>query len=212
VAGLERELGELERSDPEVGRAARAYRKMRDEVLSGTGRVHRIFEHGGVQVLESDADSRQAAFRMSMPVSVVQTVSPALLGAGMMDQYVLASPLSAWIPSLAADRVKPELSERDPEVARRLNSAVQAKAYEVLELFRTLSQAVVDPSDLIPMLPLGTYVKFRFRCRVDDLPKALSELERSAVAGVGEFRYALASALAEVLLQFHSVSGAASGA
>lgn len=207
--GLENSLRELETRDPKVKATAQNYDRVKDGILGRNGGTHRFFEHGGVAVLNSDPKLRQASFRITIPASVAQTISPALLGAGVLDQYVLMNPLSAWMPSLGEERIKPEVSVVDPAVAGRVNSAVRAVVHDTLEAFRTLSQALIDPSDLIPMLPLGVYVIFRFRCQVDDVPGVLSELGRTTVAGTAEFRYALAAALAEVLLEFKSVIAAA---
>ena len=171
-------------------------------------RTHRFFERGEVRVSGFDAASRQAAFSISMPASVAQAVVPALLGAGVLDQYVLMNPVAAWIPALGADRIRPGVLVYDPDMAQKLNSAVRARVGDVLSLFADLSQGVLDPTDLIPMLPLGVYVTFRMRCRIDDLPRAVLELERTAVAGVGEFRFALAAALTEVLTAAGSLTGA----
>lgn len=169
---------------------------MRDRVLSRP--VHRFFERGAVVVVSCDGVSRQAAFQVTLPASLVQTVTPALLGAGVIDQYVLSNPVSAWIPTLGHDRFK----DVGPGVPEYINMAVKEKVLEVLTLFNGLAQVVRDPSDLIPMLPLGTYVTFRVRCVVDKLAVALEELESAPVAGVVEFRYALAGALTEVLEEF----------
>jgi len=172
---------------------------------------YRFFQHGSVQVQTADADSRKAAFQVSMPASVAQAVTPALMGAGVLDQYVLMNPLAAWVPSMGPDRMRPGVLVQDPEIADRVNLAVRQQVRTVLDLFRDLSLAMVDPSDLIPMLPLGVYVSFRFRCGVDSLVRALDELGRTdGVAGVAEFRFALSAALAEVLAGFGSVTGAAS--
>lgn len=193
---LEQELLELEKSDPAVARAAREYDRMRDRILSRP--VHRFFERGAVEVVSCDKVSRQAAFQVTLPASLVQTVTPALLGSGIIDQYVLSNPVAAWIPVLDRDRFR----DVGPGVPEYVNLAVKEKVMETLTLFNGLAQVVKDPSDLIPMLPLGTYVTFRLRCTVDKLAPALEELESAPVAGVGEFRYALAGALAEVLEAF----------
>lgn len=196
---LEQELRDLERTDPDVGRAAREYDRMRDEILSR--REHRFFEHGRVTLVSADRSSRMAAFSASLPASLVQAAMPALLGAGIVDKYELMNPMSAWIPALGEDRFRPGLEPTAPDA---VNQAVRTQVMEALSLFRSLAQVLVDPSDLIPMLPMGTYVTFRLRCSVDKLAVALEELERAAVAGVPEFRFALAGALAEALVGFES--------
>lgn len=167
------------------------------------GTRYAFFEHGFVQAVSWDPVSRQAAFSVTVPASIVQTVTPPLLGAGKLDQYVLHNPVAAWIPVIGSGRLHPAAA--NPDMADRINRKVREKVQEILDLFLDVSRILVDPSDLIPALPLGTYVNFRFRCRVDGMIKVLSELDRTRVAGVPEFRYALSSALAEVLKEFGSV-------
>jgi len=193
---LGRELLELEESDPNVARAARGYERVKEGILSRP--VHKIFERGAVVVVSCDKMSRQAAFRVTLPASLAQAVTPALLGAGVIDQYTLANPVAAWIPTLGPDRFK----DVGPGVPEAVNEAVRMKVMEVLTMFNGLGQVVVDPSDLIPMLPLGTYVSFRLRFVVDKLVPVLDSLEAMPVAGAGELRYALAGALSEVLEGF----------
>lgn len=166
--------------------------------------LHRFFKHGGVQIISSDSTSRQVAFQITMPASIVQTISPPLLGAGVMDQYLLANPVAVWIPPVSPEQIIPNPSISG-DLSGRINSLIQSTVKETLELFRVFSSQVENPSDLIPMLPLGVYVTFRFRCCIDDLVTVMSELERTMVAGVAEFRFALASAMAEALSEFGSV-------
>lgn len=165
---------------------------------------HQFFEYGGVQIISSDSTSRQVAFQITMPASIVQTISPPLLGAGIMDQYLLANPVAVWIPPISPEQIVPNPNISD-SLSERMNSLIHSMMKETLELFRVFSSQVENPSDLIPMLPLGVYVTFRFRCCIDDLITVMSELERTMVAGVAEFRFALASAMAEALSEFGSV-------
>ena len=162
-------------------------------------RTSSFFEYGEISYINFDESTRQAAIKMCMPACLMQTITPALLGAGHIDQYELRNPVATWMPDLNEDYYKPEILKQFPNLGREVNSTVKNKLEEVLKLFQELSQTTVSPSDFIPILPMGTYVKFRLRCQIDEMAKVLLELENTPVAGVAEFRFALAEILADIL-------------
>ena len=168
----------------------------------------RFFNHGKVSVAGHDAESRQAILIICMPCCLMHAVTPALLGAGSVDGYSIMNPVAAWIPQLSDERFHPEYVGADQRVSPRANRILSQKVQEILSTFGSMAPVLKNPSDIVPMLPLGTYVEFRYRCRLDDLAVALIEIEKTMVAGVPEFRYALAGALAKVLTE---VSGSSSG-
>ena len=78
------------------------------------------------------------------------------------------------------------------------------KTEEVLKLFQELSTITLDRSDLVPMLPLGTYTLFKYRCDINQLPLIDLDLQNVNIIGVSEFRSALNAAYIKM------TSGAAS--
>ncbi len=158
-----------------------------------------FFSHGKVSIAGHDVESRQVILLICMPFCLMQTVTPALLGAGSVDGFSIMNPVSAWIPQLSDERFHPQYVGTDRRVSPRANRVVSQKVQDILGTFGSLTPTLKDPSDIIPMLPLGVYVQFRYRCRLDALAVALIEMEKTIVAGVPEFRYALAAALAEIL-------------
>lgn len=162
---------------------------------------HSFFEHAGVTVITTDRSSRFAAFEIILPASLMQTITPAILGAGVIDQYTIFNPLVAWMPDLGKERFKQGL---DDSTISSLNTAINTKVNEVLSLFIALSEVITNQSDIIPMLPMGTYVSFRLRCLVDKLFQPLLELEDVFISGVSEFCFALAGALSDALREFES--------
>jgi hypothetical protein len=159
----------------------------------------KFFEYGEVSYVSLDDTTRQAAIRVCIPCCLMQTITPALLGAGHIDRYELKNPIAAWMPDLNTGHYKPEVMDQFPNMIREISSTVKEKLEETLKLFQELSQTVVSPSDFIPILPMGTYVQFRLRCCVDDMAKVLLNLENTPIAGVAEFRFALAEVLADIL-------------
>jgi hypothetical protein len=129
----------------------------------------------------------------------MQTITPALLGSGYIDQYELRNPVAVWMPSINLGRYKPELIHQHPSAPDQISLTVRKKIEEVLDIFRELSNVIIDPSDFIPILPMGVYVRFRLRCEIDKMAQVLINLENIPIAGVAEFRFALAEILAEIL-------------
>ena len=187
---LTESLEELERTDPAVRKAADDYDRVRDQMF---------FEHGRVEVKIVDAKSRQAALEICVPWCVLHAATPAMLGAGTIDEYRIHDPVAAWMPAIGSSRISGEIMRKTPGFDCKLNKAIQGTLESLLRLFHSMGEALVNLSDAVPMLPLGVYVVLRYRCCVDDLAKVLLELEPVATPGVPEFRYALAAALAASL-------------
>lgn len=192
--------GGLERRPRPERRAARDFERTRRR--REPGRDGRFFLHGSVATLERDRASRQLSLRVTVPACVMQSVTPVLLGSGLLDSYELHGPLSAWIPSVAEEGFADAAIEADPGVASRVNSALQECARQSLEVFRAAAEVLKFPGDAVPVLPMGTYVRFRYRCGADALGEALSKLVPMREAGIPELRFALASALAEALAEW----------
>jgi hypothetical protein len=155
----------------------------------------RFFEYGEVLLTENDYKTRQAAVSVCMPCCLFQAVTPSLLGGGLVDGLKVREPLAVWLPQLTSERVSPLVRAQVPDAEIRINAVMKAHVDELLRLFQGASGVIVDPADLVPYLPLGTYVCFRFRCRIDDVPKVLEGVDRTPVTGVPEFQWALAMVL-----------------
>jgi hypothetical protein len=156
-----------------------------------------FFINGSVKVISEDMTSRHIQFSITMPACVMQAVTPLLLGAGFIDQYELRKPLSAWIPSIAEEGFT---SNSDPNFPTRVNALIHQSVKETLDLFSSVSSHLKFPADVLPILPIGIYVQFKFRCSVDALGPILENM--GGAAGVAEFRFALASVLASVLARW----------
>lgn len=139
-----------------------------------------------------DRSSRQAQFSVTAPACVLQAALPQLLSSGLIEGYEVARPLAAWVPTVADEGFAPG----DPGVPARVNAAAREAARASLDLFRRSSGHMLFPGDLVPILPMGTYVTFRLRCRLDDLVPSLPAMVPAA--GVAELRFALAAAAAAV--------------
>jgi hypothetical protein len=128
----------------------------------------------------------------------MQAVIDVLLHNGKIDSPSIRNPISVWMPVVDSVRCIPEVSQI-PNLIKIMNEKISNKVKEIIDMFQDINPAMMDPSDLIPMLPMGTYVKFRYRCEVDKLASALIIMESIKVSGIMEFRYALASVLHDIL-------------
>jgi len=163
----------------------------------------RFFEHGEVSFMERDFPRRQARLEVVLPCCLFQAITPSLLGAGFIDNLQIRQPVAVWMPQLTKSRLN-ALTMEVPDAAERMNKAVLERIDLILKTYEGLAHFVNDPTDIVPMLPLGTYIKFHFRCRIDDIMKVLEGVQNTPVAGVPEFQWALASVLHCVLQDIHA--------
>ena len=161
--------------------------------------VSEFFEHGRVELLDRDFKSREAQLRLVMPCCLFLSVTPSLLGAGLIDGFKLHHPIGVWIPELTKDRFHPLVVEQVPLMAEKSNVALRQTAGRTLQNFQDLMQYMPFPEDLVATLPLGVYVECLFRCRLDDLPKVLLGVGQTPHHGIAEFRFALAEVLTTAL-------------
>jgi hypothetical protein len=163
-----------------------------------------FFEYGKVSLLLSDYESRTVSVEISMPCSLFQTVVPQLLAHGQIDYLKIREPIAVWIPQLADDRFS-ENARVIKGIGDRINVALKEEASRTIKLFIHLQDHLKDPSDIIPILPLGIYVTFNYKCFVDRIMNILVGIESIPVFGIPEFQWSLASVLNQVLQDFMKV-------
>jgi hypothetical protein len=133
-----------------------------------------------------------------MPCCLFQTVVPQLLAAGYIDHPRIHQPIAVWLPQVTQERMN--VFGGTQSGADQVNVAVRAWTQQLLNIFERLSTFIKEPSDIIPMLPLGVYVDFRWRCRIADILDVIEGVQAQVhVAGVPEFQWALACVLQCVL-------------
>ena len=161
-----------------------------------------FFAHGKVKFASRDFPSRTAMLSITMPCCLFHAVSPQLLGAGLIDHPKIHDPLSVWMPQLTQDNFSAP-AQKIHDASKRVNSAIETRLEESLKIFGGLSGFLKNPSDIIPMLPLGVYVTFQWRCRIDDIMKVLEGIQKLiTISGVAEFQWALAGVLHCVLYDY----------
>jgi len=158
-----------------------------------------LFEFGGISIVNYDKEEREVALKICIPCYIMQTILPTISGIGIVNDYSVKNPIAIWMPTLAPDRFNTALVDQYPRLPNEANTQIKEKLQEILNLFFEISKATNLPTDLTAMLPLGTYVVFQFRSKIDDMAKILLGLNDSELPGVPEFRYALAAVLARIL-------------
>lgn len=156
----------------------------------------RFFSHGEVSVLEEDRASGQAVLSVVLPACVMQAVTPQLLAAGLIDAYEVRRPLAAWVPTVDDSGFRSD----DPSVCSSVNAGLAAAARASMEAYAAAEPSLRFPGDALPVLPMGTYVRFRIRCAVDALTVAVEGMGRTA--GVAELRHAFARVVAVLLVKW----------
>lgn len=162
----------------------------------------KFFEYGEVRLEEVDHHHRQAVLECCLPNCLLQTLTPSLLGSGVIDSFRVREPHAVWLPKLGRERFNQTALTTIDSVEARVNQTVRERVEESMRVFQGVSQLVNNPADLIPMLPFGIYVNFRYRCYVDKIPNILCSIDMLlALTGVPEFQWALASVLKQVLTE-----------
>jgi hypothetical protein len=169
------------------------------EVLEVTRDVVTFFEHGRISLEDHDFKTREAALKVCLPCCIFLSISPSLLGAGLIDDFAIHHPLSVWVPQLTVDKFHPSIAAEIPLIAEKTNSAIRAATEKTLQNFQDLLQVLPTPEDLIPSLPLGIYVEFFYRCSLDKMGAMLLNMGSTPGAGVDQVRYAFAEILASAL-------------
>lgn len=161
----------------------------------------KFFQHGRVQIENHDVLTRQSSIRVQIPCCLFQTISPHLLGSGTIDELRISNPIVVWFPQISIQRFTSKISNIDIMARQAMEKDVE----NICKTYKSISEHLVDPSDLIPMLPLGTYINFLFRCRVDSILSFIEGIQSIQVVGINEIQMAFASVLHQVLEDFEKV-------
>jgi len=155
-----------------------------------------FFEYGTVNLVCHDNKSRQIALDLCMPCYLLQYLMPILLDGGLIDNYKLKNPIASWMPALSSDVLKENANQ---SYVNDLNKAITHHVYGILHLFAEVASVMKNPNDLVPMLPLGIYVTFRYRIGMDKFIDMMEKLKEYELYGAPEFRGALVRATAETV-------------
>lgn len=145
-----------------------------------------------------DAFSRQAQLSITIPCYLFQVCSPALLGNGVVDNPKIHLPVSVWLPRFSDERLVPSVRVQD-QPSESVYKLISEWVSRFVEFFSKISEVFVDPSDIIPILPLGTYIDLTYRCDIDKIVPLLDALESIRVVGVPEFQFSMAEILNGIL-------------
>ena len=163
---------------------------------------YEFFENGFVKLIDHNFHTRTSLIKCSVPNCLLQAISPVLLGSGIIDNLSLSDPILVWVPKLSEDRIVDLL--RPVVDFSILNKEITNKIEEYLSIYKNLSQALKNPADLIPILPMGVYVTFNYRVHIDKIPAIMFEFEKNPVVGVQDFQWGLAVVLKKILEEFEN--------
>lgn len=164
----------------------------------------RFFRDGVVELLACDYQSRMGHISLTMPCCLFQTVTPHLLNHGTVSGFRLLEPTSVWLPIISEGALNVDATRAKP-ISAGLNVALREEVSKILKLFENLKAVLLEPSDIIPILPLGIYIKCEWSVSVDSLAQVLVGINSINVAGIYEFQVALASIVQIILEEFETV-------
>lgn len=159
--------------------------------------------HGFVRCEMIDAESRQIQLAICIPCYLFQVATPLLLGAGVVDSPKIHLPISVWVPRYADERMVP-VARQEPRAGEKVYTLIRDWVVRYTEFFTQVSNLFMDPTDAVPILPLGTYVDITYRCSLDRIPEVLHGLQALPIAGIPEFQFALSEVLHRVLSRIES--------
>jgi hypothetical protein len=158
----------------------------------------KFFDIGEVKVLSVDSGNRQAGLYFVAPICFVQPALPALLSSGSIDSFAMVKPFISFTPKIKSENTK----SRSDQIVKRINTKVQDSIAKAMSIYSESEQFLSDPSMMLPVLPLGIYVSFTYRCGVDQFIIAIKEKWNVASGSYeDEFKWATTRVMAHVLSQ-----------
>lgn len=162
------------------------------------------YEYGYVELVGSDIKTGLLAVRTCCPFILLQSITDVLVSSGNLSDIRIRDPLAIWIPKLGMARFKSEVASI-PNVNEVVYTALREEALKLANLYVHLGTYVCDPTDLINLLPLGTYVTFDYNIHIDVVLPMMERLNKITVEGVSDLVWAYSGVLRSVLIDFERV-------
>lgn len=157
----------------------------------------KFFDHGYIKLDLNDSENRIISIKCCTPNSLLQAISPVLLGNGILDELMIMNPISAWIPKISSIEIAPIYQKHI--TIEEINIASKSAVENLLSTFGSFSTVLLHPEMMVPILPMGVYIEFRYRIGIDSIPKILETLESQPIVGVSDFQWGLATVLMRAL-------------
>lgn len=163
----------------------------------------KFFNHGEVKVGLKDLKSRQVQLEICLPCILFQTITPVILGFGFVDSPKIKQPFAVWIPRYSKERINPAFVSEASE--DRVNTYIKNNVLNLMGSINSVSQVFMNPTDLIPMMPLGTYIEFKMKCKIDDILKIIEGIQKIDVVGILELQLAFSEILKSLLEEIEEI-------
>lgn len=152
----------------------------------------KFFQSGSVLV-ECVSDGA-VMLAITAPLFLLHAVSPIILGEGIVGGPRLHSPLSAWVPRIDSSKFLPGFVGMSDRAA----AALEANALASLNLFNDVHSMLSDPDAALLVLPLGVYVDFSIRAKLEGAVSMAAAIGRVKTIGTAELSFAIAEALSGI--------------
>jgi len=159
--------------------------------------MQRILKHGLIDLDLVDDTKRMISIRFVVPCILMQSVAANLFKYGSVNNLCIAHPLVCWMPTINRGGLRDPLTP--DHVINEINATLQSESFRLAKIYEALTKHINDPRDLIPMLPLGVYVDFKYLMGYDEALPFIESLEDIQVSGVSEIQWGVASIIQEVV-------------
>lgn len=162
---------------------------------------HKFYGQGSIDVKSHDFVGRSANLFFTIPCVIFQSFTDCFIKHGVVKNLRIATPFAVWIPPVKRPRIKPEF-DSIPDAENQINSAIRMSVENTLATLNAVKGYLTNEDDIIPLLPLGTYINFDYKISVDNCINLMEDINNSGVSNTFELRIAIAEALNSVLSDF----------
>lgn len=148
----------------------------------------KFFDQAEISAVKTDISSRSVIFSFHVPLFLTHASFPTLLSSGSIESFSLSNPISSFIP---------EIKDNSP-VGKNLDARIRKNAQEALSLFIESK----SKHDLTPILPVGVYVDFLYKCQIDKLVRSIAIWEVKENSYEHEFKWGLAKISHDLIIEF----------
>lgn len=167
----------------------------------------RFLQHGKLDLEAIDVETRQVSIKVCIPFCVLQSLTPLMAHNGLMDKLVVQNPINVWSPVISKSDIKDNIELNETGLIYA-NKSIQENIKSMISLFADVIQLVKSPDMILPLLPIGVYVEFRYRSDVDRLASLVLSLED--VPNMTQIQIAFTSVMVYSLYKFELMTASKS--
>jgi hypothetical protein len=146
----------------------------------------KFFDQAEISAFKIDKQNRSAIFSFHVPLFLAHASFPVLLSSGSIETFSLPNPISSFIPKI-----------ENSSAGKNLETRIRKNVQEALSIF------LESKIDMTPVLPVGVYVDFLYKCQVDKLIRSISFWEIKENLYELEFKQALTKVSNDLIIELN---------